>query len=489
MVMLCFLLDLRSLSPPLLRDLKQSFLQLANFYAISAPIGERPCSKPLSDRIGLCYVLKNRFSCSDELKVAYSPRGNFSLLDFHHAVNNLPTDAFLPEFNKSGALSCGDVKLSSILSDKVLYSWGSHEKDIARKVILISSCLVDNLDPDMKKILMDAADNFVSVEFILLEQKSSHLGDIPENINNFVKHICDLENCSFQTYLPDAQVLCGLVKRWLHELKDDMEEPLQARFIFKSNILGSVNQIYCNLCTCVNPIIDGFNPCQTCRCHGIPLADAIGNIKGSSCPVTGNELGAFDLIENFVKVGDQTLLFLPSFQSCVKLQQVSSPIDFNIIERTNLGSLSEGVIFGTSYIVTPSSFHESDDIDKLELNIQLFQGLCCALHSLDQGLVCCSNCNMETTRETSFYCYYILLPSKKGLMLLRRLAGSEEILPLPDVGQLIGSSATNEIENSVQASLLKMEVRDYNPIMHERGLHQKLNLLVKESIQFGSVLP
>ena len=61
-----------------------------------------------------------------------------------------------------------------------------------------------------------------------------------------------------------------------------------------------------------------------------------------SCWVTGVKLGTYDLIENFVKIGEQTMLFLHSFKSFMKLQQVSSPIDFNIIERTNLGSLSEG---------------------------------------------------------------------------------------------------------------------------------------------------
>lgn len=43
---------------------------------------------------------------------------------------------------------------------------------------------------------------------------------------------------------------------------------------------------------------------------------------------------------------------------------------------------------------------------------------------------------------------------------MQRLAGSEEVLPLPDVNQLMGSSATNEIKNSIQASLLK--VGDYS---------------------------
>nr|GMC71648.1 uncharacterized protein LOC109183057 [Ipomoea batatas] len=489
MVMLCFVLDLRCLSPSLLRDLKQ----IANFHAISssASNGNRSKLKPLLDRIGLCYVFKNRITCADELKVAYSPRGNFNLRDFHHAVSSLPTDAFTPEFNNSMALCGGDMKLSGVLNDKVLYSWGSQDKDITRKVVLISSCIVENLDSVTRRALMDAADKCVSVEFVFLEQNSSHLADIPGNINSFLKKIGDLENCLFQHCIPenkflDGRAFFGLVKQWSQELKDDMEEPLQARFIFKINLVGSSNQILCNMSTSFNQIIDEFLPCQTCRCHGIPFENS--NKKetntNSSCPVTGNDLGTLNVIENSVKIGESIILYMPSFQCFQDIQQVSSPIDFNVIERTNLQSLNEGVIFGSSFIVTPA-YHESD-IEKSELNCKLFQVLSGLLNSLDQGLVCSSNFNIETARQTSFLCYYILLPSEKGVMLLRRLAGSEEILPVPDV-PFIHMKVAKDIESSVQASLFKMEVSDYDPFHHERGFHRKLNLLVKESLQFGAI--
>ncbi|XP_016496521.1 uncharacterized protein LOC107815455 isoform X4 [Nicotiana tabacum] len=453
MVMLCFVLDLRSLSAPLLRDLKQSMLQLANFYAISSPSSSTDSSrsKPLLDRIGLCYVFKNRISRTDELKIAYSARGNFNLRDFHHAVNNLPSDAFLPDFNSSGALCISDLKLCSILNDKVLYSWGGHNKDITRKVILISSCIFESLDSATKKALMDAADNCVSIEFIFLEQNSSHLADTLGSINKFLKQIGDLENCAFQNYIPDAHALSGLVKKWFQELKEAMEEQLQARFVFKSNLLGSTNQISCNLCTSFNQIIDELVPCKSCRCHGIPFDNSKMIRTGkSSCPVTGVELGALDLVESSVKIGEHTILYMPSFQCSRDLQKVPLPINFDVIERTNLRSLDEGIILGTSYIVTPALF-ELDDTDKSELNAKLFQVLCGVLHSLDQGLVCSSKCNVETAKQTSFLCYYILLPSEKGVMILR------------------------------------IELRNYDPVQHERGFHQRLNLLVKESLQFGAI--
>ncbi|XVE63802.1 hypothetical protein DITRI_Ditri07aG0049500 [Diplodiscus trichospermus] len=490
MVLVCFLLDLRSLPPPLLRDLTQSLLQLANFYAISS--NWRSKSDSLRDRIGLCYVIKNRLSSSDELKVAYGPRGDFSLRDFHHAVNSLPTDSFSPEINDSGSLSCRDAKMESVWSDQVLYSWGG--KDIVRKVIVLSSLLPKNIDSALKETLMDAADRCVSVEFVLFEQRSNHLCDIRENINNFARCISDLDNCCFHSYLPEVNIFHGLVKRWLQDLRDDMEEPLQARFIFNNNLAGSLKRISCNLSASVNHMIDGFNPCKTCRCHGVPLGNAEKiRVERASCQITCQELGAFDVNENSVKVGENTILFMPSFQSSMELQQATSHVDFNIISRTNLGSLSEGVIFGNPYFVTPSASPEidvaSNEMDLLELNAQLFKGLCSALHSLDQGLVCSSNCNVETMREATFNCYYILQPSDNGPMLLRRLAGSEEVLPFSDVNRFIDHSVPKEIEISIQSSLSKLESRDYNPVLYDRGFHQKLNLLVKESLQFGSVPP
>lgn len=97
-----------------------------------------------------------------------------------------------------------------------------------------------------------------------------------------------------------------------------------------------------------------------------------------------------------------------------------------------------------------------DDTDKSALNVKIFRVLCDALHSLDQGLVCSSNCNIETAKETSFLCYYILLPSEKGVMILRRLAGSEEVLPVPNITNIACIPVNEDIENSLQASLLKV---------------------------------
>ncbi|KAI4343529.1 hypothetical protein L6164_010868 [Bauhinia variegata] len=487
MVQLCFVLDLRSLAPPLLRNLKQSLLQLANLYAISNSSSSSSHKyESLRDKIGLCYVFKNRLSSSDELKIAYSPRGNFNLRDFHHAVNNLPSDSFLPDTDNHS-----DSMISTVLSDRVLYSWEG--KDIERKVIVITSSLPEDVDSIMQKILMDAADKCVSVDFALFQQKSSHLIDMGEIVNNFHRCISHLDNCSFQTYIADLRVFHSLVKRWLHVLKDDMEEPLQARLIFKDNLLDSVNHVFCNLYALVKPIINNFTQCQTCRCHGILLAEAERKkISRLSCPVTGSNLETCDVIENSVRVGEKTILFLPSFHNSLKLLPITSRIDMTVIERTNLATVNEGLMIGDSYVVIPSTYHvieaTFDEADRSDLNAQLFQGLSTVLHSMDQALICSSNNDLETMMEAPFNCYYILHPSDSGAMLLRRLAGAEEVLQVPG-NQLVDSSVNKEIQNYVQSCLLKIDLTDFDPLLHERGFHQKLNLLVKESLQFGSILP
>ncbi|KAH9617482.1 hypothetical protein KSS87_022936, partial [Heliosperma pusillum] len=369
------------------------------------------------------------------LKIAYSPRGKgFDLRDFHYAVNRLPSDSYSPPFIEDSCLLC-DLDISCLLSHELLYSAG--QKDIDRKIVLISSCVPTNMESNIRKCLLDAADRCVSVEFVFLEQNSNQLGDVSESINKFREQICDLENCSFNAYLP------GL---------------------------------------------------------------------------TDN---------HSMKVDEHTLETKESWRSWMDQCPVSSAVYLNVTERTSLASLSEGVVVGKPLIVSASVSMEgdaTDESDKCQLNntsafscnffihlsqvliiylhegcccyqkehitvphiFIIFQGLCRGLYSLNQGLVCWTSCNIETMRETTFHYYYVLQPSDNELMLLRRLAVAEEILPFPDLNES-DSSVTEEIDSKIQLCLREMELRDYNPVQHIGGFHHKINQLVHESLQSGPV--
>ncbi|XP_074278199.1 uncharacterized protein LOC141601793 isoform X2 [Silene latifolia] len=418
MVLLFFALHLRTLSPPLLSHVKQCLLELANLYALSPPTPNskrRKFDSAIDDLIGLCYFQPSANSSSDELKVAYSPRGKgFNLRDFHYAVSRLPFDSYSPAFIEDSCLLC-DLDISCLPSHELLHS--TDGKDIDKKIVLISSCVLANMDSNIRKCLLDAADRCVSVEFVFLEQNSNQLIDVSESINKFRGQICDLENCSFNAYLPDIQVFNGLVKRWVGELKTDDTVQLQAHLVFQKSIVGSINEILCKLHNATNFIMDGFSPSKV----------------------------------------DETLQNKESWRSWIDQCPVSSAVYLNVTERTSLASLSE-----------------------------VFQGLCRGLYSLNQGLVCWTSCNIETMRETTFHYYYVLQPSDNGLMLLRRLAVAEEILPFPDLNES-NSSVTEEIDNKIQLCLQEMELRDYNPVQHIGGFHHKINQLVHESLQSGPV--
>lgn len=397
----------------------------------------------------------------------------------------MPLDGFLPE--QHGSVPTGDVSLTNLFSNRAIYSWATD--DISKKVIAI--CMSAQNTESLRRSLMDAAEQCITVEFVILETEAvSMYDDVSENSNSFIHRISDLENCVIRRYSPETQVLHGLVKRWLEELKDDKEDTLQAVFVFRVPIIKSVNQISCSIYPSVNQIIDGFPSCQICRCHGRPIDLVTTNKAKWLCPTTSRQLAASDVTNTAVKIGEQTVLFLPTSERGSNMRRASTSISFDVIERTELASVNEGVIMGKSHVVIPSSNDEIGLTDEsLDQNTQFFYGLCETLFKLDQGLVCSSACNTETMKIGTLECYYLLQPSEKGPMLLRRLAGSEEILPLPDVNRPCNSTCTKEMKNSIENSLLKIVLKEYNPLQHERGFHSKLNSLVNDSLQFGSIAP
>ncbi|XP_008655527.1 uncharacterized protein [Zea mays] len=501
MSLLCFLLDLRNIPPPLLHRLKECLLDLANLYAATTSQTHAVTASPaaagtLPDRLALGYVYdpssKPSSSCSSscpELKIGYRPGEKFSLRDFHHAVNNLPMDGFLAD-QHGGSLPIRDVSLTSFFSNKAIYSWATD--DISKKVIAI--CMSAQNTEALRRTLMhpvvtvlyqDAAEQCVAVDFIMLEAEAAFMyGRASENANSFVNRICDLENCVVRRYNPETQVLHGLVKRWLEELKDDKEDTLQAVFVFSDPIIDSVKHIYCNLYASANQITDGFPPCQACKCHGHPIDLFTPSKAKWTCPTTNRQLVVSDIVDTAVRIGEQTVLFLPTLEGSSNLRRVSTSISFVVIERTELASMNEGVIMGRSYVVIPSSNDVEASLadERTDQNTKIFYGLCETLFKLDQGLVCSSSCNIETMKIGTLQCYYLLQPSEKGPMLLRRLAASEEILPLPDMTRDCSSKITMEIRNSIETSLSKIMLKDYNPLHHERGFHSELNRLINCSV-------
>ncbi|KAK1358303.1 hypothetical protein POM88_051559 [Heracleum sosnowskyi] len=75
----------------------------------------------------------------------------------------------------------------------------------------------------------------------------------------------------------------------------------------------------CCVCFLKTRVITEEMAQKTCRCHGMPLDDIHEHKKKRSCPLTCNDLESPDIFDNYVKVGEQTVLFMPSFWSTSKL--------------------------------------------------------------------------------------------------------------------------------------------------------------------------
>ncbi|KAK9672347.1 hypothetical protein RND81_12G094900 [Saponaria officinalis] len=247
------------------------------------------------------------------------------------------------------------LDISCLLSHELLHCIGG--EDIDRKIVLISSCLMANMDSTFRKYLLDAADRCVSVEFVFLEQNSNQLSDFSDSVNKFRGQICDLENCSFNTYLPDGLVFNGLVKRWVGELTTDDIMQWQAHLVFQRSLAYSINEIFCKLCNSSNYIMDVFNPCKGWQ--------RLPNVRSHFLCYDGN------VDQKSMKVDEHTLLSKESWRSWISHCPVSSAVYLNVTERTNLASVNECVMVGKPYIVIPSDSMETDttdESDKCQLN-------------------------------------------------------------------------------------------------------------------------
>jgi hypothetical protein len=81
---------------------------------------------------------------------------------------------------------------------------------------------------------------------------------------------------------------------------------------------------------------------QACKCHGCPIDFIAPNKAKWTCPINSRQLAASDITDTAVRIGEQTVLFLPTSEGGSNLRRVSTSITFDVIERTELASMNEG---------------------------------------------------------------------------------------------------------------------------------------------------
>eukprot|EP00897_Mesotaenium_endlicherianum_P004340 jgi/Mesen1/3934/ME000209S02945 len=123
-------------------------------------------------------------------------------------------------------------------------------------------------------------------------------------------------------------------------------------------------------------------------------------------------------------------------------------------------SLKPGLLFGIPHAILPSSYIDVDLEDSQNLNLspelnqQVFSALCRSLTRQSSGLLCSSSINLDTRSVAFFPCFYVLLPGDGCSLLAKRVAASEELLPLPSVASVMdGVEASEIIASEMEAAL------------------------------------
>jgi hypothetical protein len=296
----------------------------------------------------------------------------------------------------------------------------------------------------------------------------------------------------------------------------------------------------------VLPLHDIVEQVRVCRCHGRGVlcrdasigADDVAHFlkladKNHVCSVSAKRLDERDWIPNCVLVGRDAVVVLPSFYQPAFLRNDGSgmrAVLFSTHSTVALSGVTDAHLFGLPWEafappdeddeLTNGAAHRSFDVDDddaiiaaalapgvsigggdataAEANALHLGALAIALSRNDLGLVCSAMFNVDTGKATPFKCFY-LVQAPHGLgsegaatatptLLLRRLAGREEVLPTPPmagsarhitVGDVSGALET-EVAASIAASL-PMEAT-YDPLAHERGVHRIVSALVTKSL-------
>ena len=116
-------------------------------------------------------------------------------------------------------------------------------------------------------------------------------------------------------------------------------------FIFPSDnhIYASIISIVRSVASFTAMLMQNTLTEQACKCHGCPIDHVTTNKVKWMCPITSRQLAASDVTDTAVRIGEQTVLFLPTSEGGSNLQRVSTSISFDVIERTQLASMDEGI--------------------------------------------------------------------------------------------------------------------------------------------------
>ena len=296
---------------------------------------------------------------------------------------------------------------------------------------------------------------------------------------------------------------------------------------------GGPRSVRLNLRPGVLPLHDAMTPVKVCRCHGRAVlcrdaaigSDDVAHFlaladKNNVCSVSAKRLEEHAWIPNAVSVGRDNYILLPSFYN---VGRRTAGVVFTAHCTVSLSGVTEAHLFGIPWCGSAVGDDDEDaaaagdaddailtaalggapggsaDTTQAEANGLHVGALVIALARSDLGLVLSCETNLDTGMPTPFRCFYLAqAPHQAGdqggatpSLLLRRIAGREELLPSPQTAAAVTiGDVPASLETEVAASLTALPfVSSYDPLQNERGVLRVIKSLVAKSLAPPAPIP
>ncbi|KAK9820355.1 hypothetical protein WJX72_009373 [[Myrmecia] bisecta] len=148
---------------------------------------------------------------------------------------------------------------------------------------------------------------------------------------------------------------------------------------------------------------------------------------------------------------------------------------------SEVSDLSEAIIFGRPHVLLAAD-DECEALGDEEDNGRLLAAVCQVLCEQEEVLLASSRKDLDTGQHCAFDVFYILCPAHgSGVLLAKRIASSEELLPLSQpLGPQPEVSAA-QLE-AVKRGLGAVPAGDFSPLDHTNGAPAKLDELLRHSL-------
>ncbi|DBB14886.1 TPA: hypothetical protein ACH3X3_004487 [Trebouxia sp. C0006] len=234
-----------------------------------------------------------------------------------------------------------------------------------------------------------------------------------------------------------------------------------------------------------------------CPCHGEPVHQPASHDQQQAfgCSVSGTCFRQLQLKQSagMVQVGQSTTLSMPSAQAA-ELQSANETghgdeSSLHVVKRIRVHELSESLLFGWPNILIPHA-DSFDSIQDMEANEQCFTGLCQVLDEQQEVLLFKGCLDLDTMKATSWPLHYAARPACNGCsMLVRRIAASEELLPVSHLLARQAPEVPSHVRAGLQHSLQGVPVSEYSPLDNHSGAMDKIAGLVSQSLPPSSTPP